>query len=86
MAFVFRKWISLPLLKSNNELKYSEERFRQVSESTGEWIWEVNADGLFTYCNATTMNIIGFQSEELVMKKQFFDLFVPLISEKKSRI
>ena len=31
------------------ELRESERRFSQVAESAGEWIWEVDANGLYTY-------------------------------------
>lgn len=77
MAFVFRRWISKPLIKAHDELKYSDERFRQVSESTGEWIWEVNPEGLFTYSNTTTSTILGYDSDDLVGKKYYFELFEP---------
>src|SRR6478752_367610 len=32
-------------------LRRSEERFRQVAESAGEFIWEVDADGLYVYAS-----------------------------------
>jgi DNA-binding NtrC family response regulator len=31
------------------KLYKSEERFRQVADYAGEWIWEVDAEGLYTY-------------------------------------
>ena len=38
-------------------LKESEERFRQVAESAGEWIWEVNIDGVYTYSSPVVESI-----------------------------
>lgn len=29
----------------------SEERFKQLADIGDEWIWEVDATGLLTYCN-----------------------------------
>ena len=58
-------------------LRESEERFRQVAESAGEWIWEMNIDGLYTYSSPVVKSIVGYQPEELVGKKRFYDLFVP---------
>ena len=59
-------------------LSASEERFRHVAENAGEWIWEVDADGLYTYANPVVEQILGYRPEELVGKKHFYDLFAPL--------
>lgn len=59
----------------------SEERFRQVAESAGEWIWEVDADGLYTYCSPAVETILGYEPEEIVGKKHFYDLFAPDVRE-----
>ena len=55
----------------------SEERFKQLSENAGEWIWEVNKDGLYTYSSAIIENILGYRPEEVIGKKYFYDLFEP---------
>ncbi len=56
-------------------LRRSEERFRQVAEQTREWIWEVDADGLFTYVSIAVQSILGYLPEEIVGQKYFYDLF-----------
>jgi PAS domain S-box-containing protein len=61
--------------KTEDALRESEKRFRQIAESTEEWIWEVDKDGLYTYVNNIAENIIGYKPEELVGKKYFYDLF-----------
>lgn len=58
-------------------LRASEERFRQVSEAAQEWIWEVNAEGLYTYSSPAAQQMIGYATEEIVGRLHFFDLFVP---------
>jgi PAS domain S-box-containing protein len=55
----------------------SEERFRQVAESTEEWIWEVDSDGLYTYANSVVEEILGYRPEEIVGKMHFYDFFIP---------
>ena len=35
--------------KAEQALRDSEERFRQVAENVGDFIWEVDASGLYTY-------------------------------------
>ncbi|MCK4758312.1 MAG: PAS domain S-box protein, partial [Thermoplasmata archaeon] len=62
--------------KAEAELRVSEERFRQVAETTGEWIWEVDADGLYTYASPVVNRILGYEPEEIVGKKHFYDFFV----------
>lgn len=59
----------------NEELRKSEERFRQIAESAEEWIWEVNSDGLYTYASQVVELILGYKPEEIVGKMHFFDLF-----------
>jgi PAS domain S-box-containing protein len=63
--------------KTEEALHGSEERFRQIAESAGEWIWEVDADGLYTYSNATISQILGYAPEEVIGRKHFYDFFVP---------
>jgi len=61
--------------EAESALRESEERFRQIAESTEEWIWEVDRDGLYTYGSNVVKKILGYEPEELVGKKHFFDLF-----------
>lgn len=56
-------------------LRESQNRFEQVSDHVGEWIWEVDSTGLYTYSNNVVSRILGYQSEELVNKLHFYDLF-----------
>ncbi|MHB8052472.1 MAG: PAS domain S-box protein, partial [Methanoregula sp.] len=58
-------------------LHESEERFEQIAESAGEWIWEVDTDGVYTYSNAMVYEILGYTPEEIIKRKHFYDLFVP---------
>ncbi len=59
------------------ERKKAEERFKQVAESAGEWIWEVDRNGLYTYSNHVVEKILGYTPEEIVGKKHFYDFFEP---------
>jgi PAS domain S-box-containing protein len=59
------------------ELQQGEERFRQVAESAGEWIWEVDAESVYRYCSSAVEAMLGYTPEELVGKKHFYDLFAP---------
>ena len=58
-------------------LRQSEERFREVAENEQEWIWEVDAEGIYTYASPVVEKILGYKPEEVVGKKHFYDLFHP---------
>lgn len=63
--------------KAEEDLRRSEERFRQVAESADEWIWEVDSTGMYTYSSPVVETILGYSADELVGKKYFYDLFLP---------
>jgi PAS domain S-box-containing protein len=67
--------------KADEALKRSELRFKQISEHSGEWIWEVDKEGLYTYSSPVVKDILGYEPEELICKKHFYDLFSPDIRE-----
>ncbi|UCD50909.1 MAG: PAS domain S-box protein [Phycisphaerales bacterium] len=58
-------------------LRHSEKRFRQVVENAKEWIWEIDADGLYTYSSPIVEKILGYKPKEILGKKHFYDFFHP---------
>ncbi|MDP6635870.1 MAG: PAS domain S-box protein [Phycisphaerae bacterium] len=63
--------------QAEEALRASQERFEQVAEHAQEWIWEIDADGLYTYASPVVEKILGYSPEEIVGKKHFYDLFHP---------
>ncbi len=63
--------------KAVEALFRSEDRFRQVVENAEECIWEVDAEGLYTYASPVVQRIIGYSAEELVGRMHFYELFHP---------
>jgi PAS domain S-box-containing protein len=61
--------------KAEEGLIKSEERFRQVADSADEWIWEVDAEGIYTYSSPSVEKILGYTTEEIVGKKHFYDFY-----------
>jgi PAS domain S-box-containing protein len=57
-------------------LRASEAKFRGLVESSSDWIWELNADGVYTYASPQVEAILGFRPEEVVGKSPF-DLMPP---------
>ena len=62
---------------TEERLANSEERFRQIAENCQDWIWEVDSNGLYTYVSQTSENLLGYQPEEIIGKKHFYDFFLP---------
>jgi sigma-B regulation protein RsbU (phosphoserine phosphatase) len=54
-------------------LQESEERFRMVAEMVGEWLWEQDAGGHYTYSSAAVEAILGYRPEE-ILGRHFLDL------------
>ncbi len=64
-------------------LRESEERFRALTETTSEWIWEVDAGGAFTYASPRITELLGHLPKEVVGKTPF-DLMPPKESQAKT--
>lgn len=63
--------------KAQAALKVSEERLKQVAEEAGDWIWEVDTEGLYTYASPVSEKLLGYKPGEIVGKKYFYDFFEP---------
>ena len=54
--------------EAESALIESEERFRQMAEMTGEWLWEQDPDGYYTYSSNAVKQILGFNQEQVIGK------------------
>ena len=52
-------------------LKKSEKRFRDISYSMADWIWEVDNNGRYTFTSGSVKEILGYPPEELIGKTPF---------------
>ncbi|MFA5189905.1 MAG: PAS domain S-box protein [Verrucomicrobiia bacterium] len=57
-------------------LETSERRFRDIADHAQEWIWEVDAEGKYTYVSQVVEKILGYTAEE-TLQKHFYDFFHP---------
>lgn len=55
--------------KAEAALMQSEQRFRDVSESIGEFIWETDADGRFSFLTDDVLQVLGYSASELIGKR-----------------
>jgi len=56
--------------RAEDALRASEERFRALTETTSEWIWEMDADGVITYASPRVTDLLGYLPEEIVGKSR----------------
>jgi PAS domain S-box-containing protein len=64
--------------------KASEEaraRFKNIADIAGDWIWEVDSDGRYTYSNPSVERVLGYLPEE-VLGRHFYDFYPPEELEK----
>ncbi|MBU0632195.1 PAS domain S-box protein [bacterium] len=54
-----------------NELHRSEEHFRTLVESTNDLLWEVDANGRYTYISPQIETMLGYRPQEILGKSPF---------------
>jgi sigma-B regulation protein RsbU (phosphoserine phosphatase) len=54
--------------RAKDALAESEERFHQVADMTGEWLWEQDPQGRYIYSSGAVRDILGFAPEEILGK------------------
>lgn len=75
-------------------LRYSEERYRGLVETAFGWVWELDAQGRYTFVSPQVRHILGYTPEELLGRTPFDlmddlearrvgDLFVGIAESKK---
>ena len=52
-------------------LRESEGRIRNLVETTSDWVWEVDAQGVYTYVSPRVRELLGYTPEEVIGKTPF---------------
>jgi PAS domain S-box-containing protein len=58
-------------MRTEAALRESEEKFRSFIESTTDWVWSTDRDGVHTYSNPAVTRILGYTPEEVVGRSAF---------------
>ena len=66
--------------ETQQALRQSEQRYRQVAEAATEYIWETDADGKVTYLSDRAVEVLGYPMDRLLGRTPF-DLMVPEYKE-----
>ena len=70
-------WTDITTLKqTESSLRASEQRFRDIVDVLADWIWEVDAQGRYTFASDKVFDILGYKPEEILGKTPF-DLMPP---------
>ena len=54
---------------AERQLRDSERRFRDFAEAAGEYVWELDVDGRFTYVSNRVEQVLGYSPAELLGRK-----------------
>ena len=52
--------------RDKEALQASEERFREVADMAGEWLWEQDPGGRYIYSSNAVVQILGYRPEEIL--------------------
>ena len=52
-------------------LRESEEKFRSLVETTSDFVWEVDFNGVYTYASPQVRDLLGYEPEEVLGRKPF---------------
>ncbi len=52
-------------------LQESETRFRDLVETTSDWIWEVDENAVYTYASPKIYDVLGYRPEDVIGKMPF---------------
>ena len=56
---------------SELSLRESEQRFRDVSEAVGEYLWETDIEAIYTYVSERTLTVLGYHHQALLGRSAF---------------
>ncbi len=57
--------------RAEKALQESEQKFRDLVETTSDWIWETDADGKYTYSSPRVRDLLGYEPDEVIGRKPF---------------
>ncbi len=52
-------------------LSKTEKKLRSLIETTSDWVWEVDLNGVYTYASPKVKNLLGYDVDEIIGTKMF---------------
>ncbi|MBZ5671215.1 MAG: PAS domain S-box protein [Acidobacteriia bacterium] len=62
--------------RAEEALRESEGRYRDLVESSNDWVWQVDENAIYTYAGPQCRELLGYEPEEIIGKTPF-DLMPP---------
>ena len=73
-------------------LRQTQERFRNLVETSSDWVWEVDENAVYTYASPKVRDVLGYEPEEVIGKTPFdwmpaeearrvADIFAPIAAQ-----
>jgi PAS domain S-box-containing protein len=56
---------------AEEKLRQSEERFRNLVETTSDWVWEMDQRQVYTYTSPKVSDILGYEAQEILGRTPF---------------
>jgi PAS domain S-box-containing protein len=56
-------------------LRESESKYRDLVETSNDWVWEIDPEGYYTYASPKVKNLFGYTPEEVIGKTPFDLMF-----------
>ncbi|MGB2768339.1 MAG: PAS domain S-box protein, partial [Candidatus Zixiibacteriota bacterium] len=57
--------------RAEEALKISEQKFKDLTETTTDWVWEVDEKGVYTYVSPKVKELLGYEANEVLGKTPF---------------
>jgi PAS domain S-box-containing protein len=73
------------LKNAQEELKISNEKFRNLVETSTDWVWELDENNIYIYSSPKVQEMLGYQPEEILGKTPF-DFMNPQEAERMRNI
>ncbi len=71
--------------QAENRIIESERRYRSLVETTPDWVWEIDKNGIYTYSSPGIKDILGYEPEEIIGKTPF-DFMAPDVVENLKKL
>jgi two-component system cell cycle sensor histidine kinase/response regulator CckA len=62
--------------QAEEALRESQKRFQALTETTSDFVWEMDANGVYTYCSPQIAELWGYRPEDMIGRSPF-DLMPP---------